>query len=146
MKIQCLRVSSPAVESQGREREEGHWLRGLSLLSLGLSFLCYKVGWMLEHISQTCYALSIVICTCAWPSAQRGSKEGLSESGNHHPFILGAVGGFGTRTAVMIKALSERHLAVWTAHRLEAGRPRESEALAGTVGGKKGLEWASCLQ
>lgn len=71
-------------------------------------------------------------------SAQHGSKKGFSESGSHRPFILGAVGGFGTRTAMMIKVLSERHLAVWTAFGLEAGRPSESEALAGTSGREEG--------
>lgn len=35
---------------------------------------------------------------------------------------------------MMIKVLPERHRAVWTAYRLEAGRPRESKALAGASG------------
>lgn len=32
---------------------------------------------------------------------------------------------------MMTEVLRERHLAVWTGYRLEAGRPRESKTLAG---------------
>lgn len=37
----------------------------------------------------------------------------------------------------MIQVLSERHLAVWLGYRLELGRPRESEARAGTSGSRR---------
>ena len=93
---------------------------------------------MLECTLQTGYGLLGVTHACAWPSAQHGSQTQLSESRSHGHSILGAADGFGTRPEKMMEALPERHLAVRTVYRLEAGSPKEPEALAGVSGVKKG--------
>lgn len=78
--------SSVAAESRGRHRGEGHGVRGCSLLLLGLSFLCYTMGRMLQHTVQDGNKLSVVMCASAL--AQRSAPEPKAALGEREPSPL----------------------------------------------------------
>lgn len=126
--LSCLAVESrEGIEGKGPGLESIRYSRSLH-------FLCCKWGecWDLP-CRVAIRAVHSLVCVCL-VQCSRGAKGALSGSQNH--FILSAADGFGTRTAVVIRCYG-RGISLWTGYRLEAGRPRESGALAGTNGRKR---------